>query len=194
MYLSVCLFPCDRSNGRSRVFKAHAGPVRSICFSTDGTTLLSASDDKSCKVTRSLRWGGGLSWTMFVCCVCVCNPTAGCGSMCAVMSLSGIIAEVRDDVIGDVTVQIWNVATHRFLCSLSGHLNWVRSAVFSPDARLVASASEVFLHFTLCNCVCVMTHAHLAFGICRGCLRCLNSAKLKRNSDRCSSVVSTWVV
>jgi hypothetical protein len=54
-------------------------------------------------------------------------------------------------VVDGGAVQIWNVATHRFLCSLSGHLNWVRSAVFSSDARLVASASEVLIATLIVN-------------------------------------------
>ena len=36
--------------GVSRIIKGHSGPVRSISFSNDGAQLLSASDDKSCKV------------------------------------------------------------------------------------------------------------------------------------------------
>ena len=35
--------------------------------------------------------------------------------------------------------QIWSVRGHRFQYSLVGHSNWVRKAVWSPDARLIAS-------------------------------------------------------
>ena len=39
------------SKGESSVFKAHTGTVRSVDFSSDGQYLLSASDDKSVKVS-----------------------------------------------------------------------------------------------------------------------------------------------
>lgn len=36
--------------GESTVFRAHTGTVRSVSFSSDGQTLVTASDDKSIKV------------------------------------------------------------------------------------------------------------------------------------------------
>jgi WD40 repeat protein len=38
------------SMGKSQVLRAHAGPVRSVDFSSDGKLLLTASDDKIAKV------------------------------------------------------------------------------------------------------------------------------------------------
>ena len=38
------------SKGESTVFKAHTGTVRSVDFSSDGQSLVTASDDKSVKV------------------------------------------------------------------------------------------------------------------------------------------------
>jgi len=40
-----------RSKGESTVFKAHTATVRSVDFSGDGQSLLTASDDKTVKVT-----------------------------------------------------------------------------------------------------------------------------------------------
>ncbi|XP_078075776.1 POC1 centriolar protein homolog B isoform X5 [Mustelus asterias] len=37
---------------------------------------------------------------------------------------------------------MWNTHQQRFLLSLKGHNNWVRSARFSPDGRLVVSCSD----------------------------------------------------
>jgi WD40 repeat protein len=45
--LLVCLF-C--SEGRSTILKAHTGTVRAVNFSQDGTSLITASDDKTAKV------------------------------------------------------------------------------------------------------------------------------------------------
>lgn len=36
--------------GESTAFRAHTGTVRSVSFSSDGQTLVTASDDKSIKV------------------------------------------------------------------------------------------------------------------------------------------------
>jgi centriolar protein POC1 len=42
----------------------------------------------------------------------------------------------------DKTIKGWNVLKNKFMFSLSGHTNWVRSAKLSPDARLVVSGSD----------------------------------------------------
>jgi WD40 repeat protein len=36
--------------GHSKVIKSHSAPVKSVAFSTDGSLLLSGSDDKTLKV------------------------------------------------------------------------------------------------------------------------------------------------
>lgn len=43
--------PCSEySKGKSQVIKAHPAPVRSVVFSRDSRSILTASDDKTCKV------------------------------------------------------------------------------------------------------------------------------------------------
>jgi WD40 repeat protein len=39
-------------------------------------------------------------------------------------------------------VQVWSLPTQRFLFTLSGHSNWVRSAQISPDGRLAVTGSD----------------------------------------------------
>lgn len=39
-------------------------------------------------------------------------------------------------------LQIWTVHRQRFQFTLTGHSNWVRSAKFSPDGRLIMSGSD----------------------------------------------------
>lgn len=50
------------SKGESTVFKAHTATVRSVDFSSDGQTLLTASDDKTIKVFIDLRIDRTLSY------------------------------------------------------------------------------------------------------------------------------------
>ena len=38
--------------------------------------------------------------------------------------------------------QVWTVNRQKFQFTLSGHSNWVRSAKFSPDGRLIVSCSD----------------------------------------------------
>jgi centriolar protein POC1 len=45
------IFTFQFSKGESTVFKAHTATVRSVDFSNDGQFLVTASDDKSLKVT-----------------------------------------------------------------------------------------------------------------------------------------------
>ena len=41
-----------------------------------------------------------------------------------------------------VVSQLWSVPSQRFFHSLNGHINWVRTAKFSNDGRLVASGGD----------------------------------------------------
>ena len=52
--LSLSLY----SKGESTVFKAHTASVRHVQFSLDGQSLLTASDDKTVKVTCDYTSGG----------------------------------------------------------------------------------------------------------------------------------------
>ena len=42
----------------------------------------------------------------------------------------------------DKTVKLWTVNRQQFIASLIGHKNWVRSARFSPDARMALSGGD----------------------------------------------------
>ncbi len=39
-------------------------------------------------------------------------------------------------------LQVWSLPAQRFLFSLTGHSNWVRTCQFSPDGRLVVSGGD----------------------------------------------------
>ena len=42
----------------------------------------------------------------------------------------------------DMTLKCFQLRDRRFMFALKGHHNWVNSAQFSPDTRLIASGSE----------------------------------------------------
>jgi len=42
----------------------------------------------------------------------------------------------------DKTVKLWDVAKRKFTMTFAGHTNWVRSAQFSIDSRMIASGSD----------------------------------------------------
>ena len=95
------------AQGKSKVIKAHSGPVRSVCFSPDGTSLVSASDDKNCKIWSVPQY-------RFLC------------------SLSGHTNWVRSAVFSpdgrmvasaseDKTVKLWDLRTHECAHSYFDH-------------------------------------------------------------------------
>jgi WD40 repeat protein len=42
----------------------------------------------------------------------------------------------------DETVKIWDSATGKEKCTLTGHSDWVRSVAYSPDGKHVVSGSR----------------------------------------------------
>ena len=48
----------------------------------------------------------------------------------------------KDIVCHCSLVKVWTVHRQKFQFSLSGHTNWIRSARFSHDGRLIVSASD----------------------------------------------------
>lgn len=102
------------------VIRAHTACIRSIHFSSSGKLLLSASDDKTVKVT----------------CCSLCPPplNSKCnGSKLRHCTEQGLAAPAE---------QVWQPATQQFLFSLCGHTNWVRTCMFSPSEQLAASAGD----------------------------------------------------
>lgn len=42
----------------------------------------------------------------------------------------------------DKSIKFWSVNRHEFITSIAEHTNWVRSARYSPDGRMIASCSD----------------------------------------------------
>lgn len=111
--------------GESTVFKAHAGTVRSVRFSHDGSVLCTASDDKTVKLWSTHRQRFR-------------------------MSLQGHINWVRsaelspDDRLvlsgsDDKTVKLWDVGSKKCVRTFYEHSGMVTSVAFHPDGTCIAA-------------------------------------------------------
>ncbi len=114
-----------------QTFEGRTGAIYQVAFSPDGNLLASASEDKAIKLwnikTEKLQTTLIGHTDYEVCCVAF-NPT---GQMLASGGL-GVL---------DNTVRLWNVDSGEPEAILEGHSSYVVSVVFSPDGKMLASAS-----------------------------------------------------
>lgn len=115
----------DLANGKSGVLHGHSSMVTSVTIAIDGSTVVSASRDKTLRVwtlatgkSRVLK--GHTHW--------VASATM---SVDGKMAVSGSF---------DHTLRVWNVATGKSRV-LKGHIHWVTSVKLFADDRMALSAS-----------------------------------------------------
>ncbi|MEH2107402.1 serine/threonine-protein kinase [Nostoc sp.] len=105
----------------------HSSDVNSVAFSSDGTTLASASDDQTIKLwnlasrqeIRTLEGHSNWIWTVAF---SPDNKTLASGS-------------------ADKTIKLWNLETGKLIRTLQGNSDGVTSVAFSPDGKTLASGS-----------------------------------------------------
>ena len=109
-----------------RVFRGHTDLVASACFSSDGTTVVSGSHDKTLKVWQP----SGLQHTF----------TGHSGPIDGCLSRGGIVLSWCYH--SDNVPRLWCLKTGLLLHVLEGHYQTIHRCVFSPDGDLVISASR----------------------------------------------------
>ncbi|TPX67922.1 hypothetical protein SpCBS45565_g03476 [Spizellomyces sp. 'palustris'] len=115
------------SKGDVTVFKAHTSSVRTVQFSRDGDSLLTASDDKTIKLWSTHRTkfqytlAGHLNWVR----TARFSPD------------SRLIVSGSDDK----TVKLWDLGSKSCVRTYWDHTGMVSSVAFHPAGTVVASAS-----------------------------------------------------
>ncbi|MEA5625896.1 serine/threonine-protein kinase [Nostoc sp. UHCC 0251] len=151
--------------------KGHSSDVNSVAFSSDGTTLGSASDDKTIKLwnlasNQEIHTLEGHSNWIWAVAFSPDNKTLASGSADKTIKLWNVetgklvrtleghtdgVTSVAFSLDGktlasgsaskDKTIKLWNLETGKLIRTLEGHTNGVASVAFSPDSKTLASGS-----------------------------------------------------
>lgn len=111
-----------------RKFRGHTDDVRSIAFSPDGKSCVTASDDKTARVWE-IESG--------VCLRVLKGHTDYVRA--AAFSPDGEFVVTASD---DKTVRLWRVSTGAAIRSFTGHSDYVRAVAYSPDGRYILTGSD----------------------------------------------------
>lgn len=115
------VFPL-RSADSKRIELLHPSAVRSTAFSKDGQYLFTACDDGMVRM-----WSLHTRQQLFL----IDNPTSALASISQPGSMENIVEADHSEALDTSPV-----------VTLAGHVDWVRTAVFSPTSSLILTASD----------------------------------------------------
>ncbi len=131
------------ATGREKAFfKGHTGPVNSVAFAADGKILASGSFDNTIRLwdvaagnnTATMKAVPEISVTV-----------NGSSTVGVAVSANSVVFSPDGKTLavgnGDSTAGLWDVATHRSIAVLRGHV-CLATVAFSPDGKIVAVGSS----------------------------------------------------
>ncbi|CAD8213517.1 unnamed protein product [Paramecium pentaurelia] len=125
------LFNCKWKN--LKIFElykleGHTGDVKSVCVSSDGSTLASGSQDKSIRLwdVKTGQQKAKLD-----------AHSSGVNSVCFSPDCSLLASGSQDK-----SVFLWDVKTRKKVAKMNSHKDGILSVCFSPDGSLLASGSQ----------------------------------------------------
>src|SRR5258707_127059 len=108
----------------------HTRPIRSVCYSPDGTRVVSGSDDKTIRI-----WDAESGTVIGE---PVMGHTEGVNSVAYSPDGRHIISGSSD-----CTIRIWDAENGTVVGNpLDGHTDWVQSVAYSPNGRHIISGSD----------------------------------------------------
>ena len=106
--------------------KGHTGGVNSVAWSSDGTRIISGSDDRTVRI-----WDAATGTTL--------NTLRGHASQVYVVLSSADSTRIAS-ASRDQSIKIWDLSTGSLVNTLSGHTLVAESVSWSPDKSRIASA------------------------------------------------------